>query len=188
MMFVAYLFFFLVYLGFSVFVVRKVVAAARRRGRNGWKWGLPAALVMYLVPFWDHVPTLVIHKYLCATEAGLWVYEAPEIWKKNNLNVNDALVRKEKNSSLRESDTVSRYKLNEFFLYENRVNKFPIFPVWIDSAMIVDAATLEVVARQTNVTSGYAESNLKKWVGSKPCFFGAKKFGQLMEEFGRIGR
>ena len=188
MMFIVYLFFFLVYLAVSVFLVRKAVAAARRRGRKGWKWGLPVALVMYLIPFWDHIPTLVIHKYLCATEAGLWVYEAPERWTKRSLDVNDARSAKEHTNGTQNKDAVSRYKLNKYFIYENRVKKVPDFPVWVDGALIIDAATSEVMARQTNVTSGYAGSNIKIWVGARPCVSGAKRFGELMEKFRRVGR
>jgi hypothetical protein len=189
MMFIAYLFFFLVYLAFSVFLVRKAVAAARHRGRKGWKWGLPVAFVMYLVPFWDHLPALVMHKYLCATEAGLWVYKTPEMWKEKNLAFSDAPVANEHvDASQKNDDAVSDSKLNEFFIYENRVEKIPVLPVWIDSALIIDAATSEVLVRQSNVTSGYSGSGVKIWVGARPCVSGAKKFGKLMEKFRRIGR
>jgi hypothetical protein len=189
MMFIAYLFFFLVYLAFSIFLVRKAVAAARNRGRKGWKWGLPVAFVMYLIPFWDHVPTLVIHEYLCATEAGLWVYKTPDMWKDKNLAINDSLVANEHTDVSRKNDgEVSAYELNEFFIYENRVEKVPVFPVWIDSALIIDAATSEVLVRQSNVTSGYSGSRVKIWVAARPCVSGAKRFGELMEKFRQIGR
>lgn len=46
--------------------------------------GIAAFLVMYLIPFWDHIPTLVAHKYYCEKEAGFWVYKTLDQWKAEN--------------------------------------------------------------------------------------------------------
>jgi len=43
------------------------------------------AFVMYNLVFWDFIPTLFAHKYYCETEAGFWVYQTPEQWKKSSL-------------------------------------------------------------------------------------------------------
>lgn len=64
---------------------------ARKHGRRGWVWGGVAALGMYHLMFWDLIPTLLIHKYYCATEAGFWVYKTPEQWINENPGVLETL-------------------------------------------------------------------------------------------------
>jgi hypothetical protein len=51
------------YLIVSLVVVVLVARAAKKRGKSLWRWGGAAALVMYLLVFWDHIPTVVAHKY-----------------------------------------------------------------------------------------------------------------------------
>lgn len=41
-------------------------------------------LIMYMIPFWDFIPTLVMHKHYCEAEAGLTVYKTLEEWVKEN--------------------------------------------------------------------------------------------------------
>ena len=188
MMFIAYLFFFLVYLGFSVFVVRRVVAAARRRGRKAWKWGLPVALVLYLIPFWDHVPTLVIHKYLCATKAGLWVYKTPEEWKKENARVLADLTWQDISPHFATGEVDYGLRLNQRINYERRVSTVPVFPVNIEHTLLKDIATGDVLVRQVTVWSGYDSHHVKRWLGRKICGPNAKTFGRLKKEYKEIGR
>lgn len=84
MMGLAYIVAFAVYLLVSIGVVVKVVRTAKRNNRSPWGWGGAAALVMYLLVFWDHIPTLLMHKYYCEKEAGFWVYKTPEQWIKEH--------------------------------------------------------------------------------------------------------
>ena len=87
----AVLFFIALYLLITWGVVRLAVRWARRHGRQGWVWGGVAAFAMYNLMFWDLIPTLLIHKYYCATEAGFWVYKTPEEWVKENPGVLETL-------------------------------------------------------------------------------------------------
>lgn len=73
-----------VYLLVSGLVVWLAARWAKRRDRRPWVWGGVAAFAMYNLVFWDLIPTLVVHKYYCATEAGFWVYKTPEQWAKEN--------------------------------------------------------------------------------------------------------
>jgi hypothetical protein len=73
-----------VYLVVSALVVLLAARWAKKRGRRGWVWGGVAAFAMYNLVFWDLIPTLAMHKYYCATEAGFWVYKTPEQWVKEN--------------------------------------------------------------------------------------------------------
>ncbi len=92
MMGLAIIFVFVIYLLVSAIVVWVTVIWARRHGRNTRRWGWGAVLAMYLLPFWDLIPTVLLHKYRCATEAGFWVYKTPEQWAKENPGVLETLV------------------------------------------------------------------------------------------------
>lgn len=79
------------YLAVSVLVVWLAVRWARRHNRRAWVWGGLAAFVMYNLMFWDWIPTVVMHRYYCSTEAGFWVYKTPEQWEKENPGVLEVL-------------------------------------------------------------------------------------------------
>lgn len=79
------------YLAISALVVWLAARWAKKRGRRGWVWGGVAAFALYNLVFWDLIPTLVMHKYYCATEAGFWVYKTPEQWVKENPGVAETL-------------------------------------------------------------------------------------------------
>jgi len=73
-----------VYLLVSVGVVLAAIGYARKNGRSAKRWGWGAALVMYLIPFWDWLPTVAVHQYYCATESGFWIYKTFDQWKREN--------------------------------------------------------------------------------------------------------
>ena len=81
----------LIMLGFIIAILFGVGYAART-GKSALCWGLLGFLLVYLLIFWDWIPTVVAHKYYCSTEAGFWVYKTPEQWKKENLGVMETLV------------------------------------------------------------------------------------------------
>lgn len=81
----------LAYLLFSILVVRRSVRYAIDRGKSAKRWGWGAAIVIFLIPFWDWLPTVAIHQYFCATEAGFWTYKTPEQWKRENPGVMETL-------------------------------------------------------------------------------------------------
>ncbi|MDR3213236.1 MAG: hypothetical protein LBT71_04865 [Azoarcus sp.] len=76
-----------VYLLISIVIVRSAIRCARNSGTSAKRWGWGAALVMYLIPFWDWLPTVAVHQYYCATEAGVWVYKTFDQWRQDNPNV-----------------------------------------------------------------------------------------------------
>jgi hypothetical protein len=79
------------YLLIAFGVVRAAVVIARKNGRGTIRWGLGAALVMYLIPLWDWLPTLIAEKYYCANESGLFVYKTADAWKQENPGVLETL-------------------------------------------------------------------------------------------------
>lgn len=67
-------------------VLVKVVSFAWRKGLAGgsrkraWAYGVLGFLAVYLPLFWDHIPTLVAHRYYCAKDGGVHVYKDPQEW------------------------------------------------------------------------------------------------------------
>ena len=91
MMGLAYLVAFGAYLVVSSLIIIYAVTCARRKNRSSVLWGFSAALAMFLIPFWDWLPTVLSHKYHCATEAGVWIYKTPEQWMSENPGVIETL-------------------------------------------------------------------------------------------------
>ncbi|WP_139271089.1 hypothetical protein [Atopomonas hussainii] len=79
-----YLVLLLVYLGMSICLTYLAYRYTAVRYSKGWVGGWLAALTMYSLVFWDWIPTYVVHKYYCSTQAGFWVYKSPDQWIKEN--------------------------------------------------------------------------------------------------------
>ena len=165
------------YLAISVGIVALAVRHAKKNGRTPWHWGAGAALVMYLIPFWDWIPTVVAHKYYCATEAGFWVYKTVEQWKAENPGVVEALIPYEGPQTQRDGDNknyVRTYYLNQRFNWIVKHNgKF--FPNrWRHEQEIVDTKTNEVLARYVDFSTSQERrragwSGWKMWLDNRNC-------------------
>jgi len=190
------LFAFAVYLGLSALMVGLAMRWARRTGRSTRRWGITAGLFMYLLVFWDHIPTLVLHKYYCATKAGFWVYKTPEQWKAENPGVAETLTWKQQAPSYEAPGVTRGYRLNERFVWVHRVEKTIILPVRLTHEEIIDLKTNETVVKRINVGSGYGLLALggedwrvlKDWVKSKPCRPNQTELNHLLRDFSEMGR
>jgi hypothetical protein len=69
------------YVALSVAIVRGFVAWARRTGRSAKRWGGGAAFMLAMLVFWDALPTLVAHEYLCRTQVHSSVYQSADRWR-----------------------------------------------------------------------------------------------------------
>lgn len=187
---------FTVYLAVSIFVVRLVARRAKAKGRSAKRWGIAAALFMYLLVFWDHIPTLVLHHYYCATKAGFWVYKTPEQWKAENPGVAETLTWKSNSSSYEAPGVTQGYRLNERFVWVQRVEKAIILPVRLTHEEIIDLKTDETVVKRINVGSGYGSFALggedwrvlKGWVRANPCYPNQAELNKLLHGFLELGR
>ncbi|WXG55517.1 MAG: hypothetical protein ROD09_11900 [Candidatus Sedimenticola sp. (ex Thyasira tokunagai)] len=203
MMALGFLFVFIVYLIISILVVRYFVKVARKRNIKGWKFGVPAALIMYSFVFWDHVPTLVLHKYYCATEAGLFIYKSPEQWIIENNNIIDSITWKKRGSGpfadipdgVTDKDGVYRQILNERFKRETRSVKKSMLPITIRKTEITDYVVDMVVVKMTVVDSGYGGlgagtgiNSWKIWVNPGLCTTGSDDFKEIYIKYHKIGR
>jgi hypothetical protein len=179
MLALAVLFFAVLYLLVSALVVWGAMRMARKRGIKGWKFGLPAALVMYLIVFWDHVPTLVLHKYYCETEAGFWVYKTPEQWDKENPGVLEKLrpYSNPKWASVKLKRGVADKFNDRFGKLDTRQENFDGFILQRKQVSIVDLATEEILARRVDFLAGprQADAIWKSWLRKDSCFVGVNR-------------
>ena len=140
---------FALYLVISILVVRIAARAAKKRGRSPLRWGAAAALVMYLLVFWDHVPTIITHKYYCEKEAGFWIYKTVDQWRDENPGVMETLVANGDGRSAKNA-----YVLNPRF--NRTVRKSG--PLWLNrwrwEQEVVDKKTGEVLARYVDFSTG----------------------------------
>ncbi|HQW20010.1 MAG TPA: hypothetical protein PLI90_04975 [Rhodocyclaceae bacterium] len=171
-----------VYLLISIAVVCGMVRTARKNGRNAKLLGWSAALVMYLIPFWDWLPTVATHQYYCATEAGFWVYKTVDQWKQENPGVMETLVANKGAPSAN-----GAYILNKRFNWV--VKKGGAFPFnrWRWEQELVDVKTGEVLARYVDFSTGNGNIGgpdvpLKFWLQSEHCLDGERN-NSLMRQF-----
>lgn len=186
------------YLIISLVVVLLAARAAKKKGRSPWRWGGAAALVLYLLVFWDHIPTVVAHKYYCATEAGFWIHKTLEQWKAENPGVADTLTWREipdRSDTIQLPGGATRYILNERFIWEIHRRHLPFLPTTISEELVIDQKTADILVRRISVGSSYGNlavgSNdwrvFKFWLSLDSCIPEPKTFGFFLTEVKRMG-
>lgn len=166
------------YLLIGVGAVIGAMAHARAKGKSVKRWGWGTALAMYLIPFWDWIPTVAVHQYYCATEAGFWIYKTPEQWKKENPGVMETLVAFTDRRSAR-----GAYMLNPRFNWAIRKDGPHWFYRWRREQEIVDTKTNDVLARYIDFGTGSGNIGgppkmFRFWLQSDYC--GAGEYNQGM--------
>lgn len=150
------------YLLFSIGVVAGAVQYARKRQWSKLRWGISAALVMWLIPFWDWIPTMVVHRYYCENEAGLWVYKTKEQWMRENPGAMDGL---RYNQALPQVQT--RYgmatAMNARFIYFYKYDGPLPLNRWRVEVEIRDVMNGEVIAREID----YSVSQERRQAGAR---------------------
>jgi len=165
------------YLIVSIVVVKAAIRAAKKRGKTPWHWGAGAALVMYLIPFWDWVPTVVAHKYYCSTEAGFWVYKSVDQWKAENPGVMETLVANKGHSSSHEGDMdnfTSTEIINQRVKYVFKHNGPLFIHRWRLESQLVDVSNNEVLAQYIDFSTSHQRrqagwSGWKLWLDTRSC-------------------
>ena len=175
------------YLIVSLVVVVLVARAAKKSGKSPWRWGGAAALVMYLLVFWDHIPTIVAHKYYCEKEAGIWVYKTVEQWKTENPGVMETLSLPSSSGSPSKYEQFDdgRGKLNTYVLNErfnwivSQQDISRVLPIIRTEQQVKDAKKDDVLARYVDFATGNSVKStigppgpLKFWMSSKHCWGG----------------
>jgi hypothetical protein len=189
-----YLAVFVVYILVALWLIDAAARSARARGIAGWKFGVPVAIVMYLLVFWDHIPTMLVHDYECRNKAGLVVFKTPEQWKVEHPD-RAYKARPFSGPTLFEtSPGMYGYWLNDSFVRDTHKSESFLLPVRVYRDSIVDARTREVLVEKTWVGSGYSSlgtghawTMFKLWVGADTCDPGRNEFGTFEKSYGDIG-
>lgn len=177
------------YVLISIGVVKGAITYARREDKSVKRWGWGAALVMYLIPFWDWIPTVAMHQYYCATEAGFWVYKTPAQWMKENPGVMEGLVANKGDPSKSEGDTnnfTNTHFINSRFNLVFKHSGTSAFHRWRREQEIVDAKSGETLVRQIDFsTSQYRRqagwSGWKFWLDRDGCVGSEKQNAKLIQ-------
>jgi len=164
----------LVYLLISLGIVIWVTRHARRQGRSGWKKGLLAVLVMYLLVFWDWIPTVIMYRYDCSTRAGFTVYKSLDEWKQENPGVIETLHPID-NAAWITTGSKRRVPLNQRFAWGTITTSHPFY-IREREERIVDIRTGEVLARYIDFYTDFTTRtkvcnfhDLKVWMSWGSC-------------------
>ncbi len=171
------------YLLISIVVVGLTIRYAKKKGRSVSRWGWGALLVMYLIPFWDWIPTVVTHQYYCRKDAGFWVYKNVEQWKAENPGVMDVLVQNKDFPSTHEGD-LDNYITTTFL--NSRFNlvvkqRGPLFlHRWLREDLLIDKKNNEILARFVDFSTSQERrqagwSGWKIWLDNRNCVGGLNK-------------
>lgn len=200
----SYLAFFLLYFFTTALLTWFAVKAARRRSIAGWKWGVPTLLAMFLLVFWDWIPTFVAHKYYCSEVAGFKVYKTLHEWREENPDVIETLTMND-NVDRQEINGTTTYILNERFAWVNTRENLPL-SMAIQMQRIVDRKTGEIMAERRDMTAGIhpiglgirSIRDLKFWFSpyktcvnkdeSKKWLFEGASFQKLLGSYRELGR
>ena len=185
------------YLLLWLVVVTVTYRIAKRKGasrKKAWIAAGLACLIMYLIPFWDWLPTVAAHRYYCWKDAGFTVYKTLDQWKAENPGVAETLVASRISPYVQEGN-LTRTFLNQRFTSEALRQEISILPVTLYEQRLVDRQTGEVLVRQSNVGTGCGNPmtsdkwcSWKGWLDQGPCdgpgFPWSAKFG----EFARVAK
>ncbi len=138
-----------------------------------------AALTVYLPVFWNHIPTLAVHRYHCAQDAGFTAYVEAQDWQAKNSEavalVNQLPSREKEGAgqAVRTSDGFDRYEVFGGLLhadYRSVQVGWKGLPVWRSEHRISDAHTGETLAKAVDYSAGYGTTeDLRWWLRRSSC-------------------
>lgn len=188
-----YLLAFAVYLAIAIVVVFAVVRWAKRTGRSPKKWGWGAAIGMYLVVFWDHLPTVVAHKVLCELKPGTYIHITAEQWARAHANEPAPLPRVGGNYFLKDGSGRSVVQMNSRFGLRNIATRIWPLSTQVVREQVIDLQGEAVLAELVWVRSGYGSLGnsrdwraMKVWLSLKECTAPGKDFYQEVDHFRRL--
>lgn len=180
-----------VYFFVSLAVVAWAVSHAKKHGKSVKKWGWGAALVMYMIPFWDWMPTVTVHQFYCAKDAGFWVYKTLDQWKAENPGVMEGLVSNKVRPPI-QTPYGPAAVLNERFIYSFRYDGPFLFNRWLIEKEIRDSKNWDVIAREIGFSTSQERrragwTGWKFWLDSERCGIENHRdqgsFYKIMEQF-----
>jgi hypothetical protein len=179
-----------IYLLISSVIVLSAIRHARRNGLSAKRWGWGTAFVMWLIPFWDWLPTVAVHQYYCATESGFWVYKTLDQWEAENPGIMEKLVTNNvwPHKEMDGNDVASiSQRINLVYVHQNK----QFLHRWPDIRELVDSKSSEILARYVNFSTSYEKrqagwSGWKFWLENDYCPRGKNRliqFGNYYMQF-----
>ena len=160
------------YLLISYGVMEWAISYAKKNGKSAIRWWLGAALVMFLIPCWDWIPTVVAHKYYCEKESGFWVYKTLEQWKAENQGVVLVPEGYSYDPKWQPNGYTETHRLNHRFNWIVKLHGVSsILQVAKREESLVDTKNGEVLVKFVDFSSGNQRSTgaTKFWLVSKGC-------------------
>jgi hypothetical protein len=171
----------LVVLAFAALYFSVMFLAVRWAWRKGlsldgsraraFRYAALAFLAVYLPVFWDHIPTLVVHRAMCAEDAGFTAYVDAEQWRAKNVEAVAAVNRlspREKAAFVRLPDSADGFGqtigfggLHRTFSKLERVLRW--LPVLRSEQRVADARTGQVLAVAIDYSAGSSQSEYLRW-------------------------
>lgn len=136
--------------------------SARRRGRNGALWGSAVFVLLMLPLFWDYVPTLLLHRKLCAEEAGVKVFVPFEKWVEENGSAPVAAVPLEA-KAFNNDRGEGVIRLNERISITNKATQMSPWPVFVAEERLFDDRSGVTLAAQTLIYTGTEYGRRSDW-------------------------
>lgn len=178
-----YLVAFAVYLLVAFLIVRATVRWAKRTGRSPTKWGWGSALAIYLLVFWDHLPTLIAHEVLCRTVPDVKIHKTFEQWKAEHpgearpkpVALADANAKDKRGHDVVLSNT----------RFATRILDERVWPLSTGTTheQVIDITTDEVFVERRMVGSGYGSLGasqswqaMKIWLNLSDCIPDSNRF------------
>ena len=159
-----------------------------------WLWAGGMFLLVYLPVFWDWIPTIVMHQYYCATDAGFWVYKSVEQWEEENPGVMDTLVNNKGapertalfNNGHGEKHSFFVNKRFNFVVIQQDVSN--LLPIIRTEWTVIDVELNETLARYVDFGTGNSvkatigpPGPLKFWNAVPNCTNGSRNKSLMME-------
>ncbi len=178
----------LLYIPFSIWLVRRAIRYARENGKSAKRWGWGTAFVMYSLVFWDWIPTVAVHQYYCAKDSGFWIYKTLDQWKAENLGGIGTLEGRTSSTQKEAGGYTETHQLNQRFNWVIKLHDVTsILKITKRDEILVDAESNEVLARFIDFSSGDQRSTgtTKFWMVSNNCNAGEEyrvHMGQLVDK------
>jgi hypothetical protein len=180
------------YLLLWLVVVTVTYRIAKRKGasrKKAWVAAGIACLLMYLIPFWDWLPTVAAHRYYCWKDSGFTVYKTLDQWKAENPGVAETLRWKDLSDHSVDPRTGNQTVfLNQRFLWETHYRHLPILPVTIYEDRLVDRETNAILARAVDLGTGCGNPmtsnefcSWKGWLDQGRCDITGRATREFME-------
>lgn len=179
----------------SVWFVSLAVKAARKRGASGRKWGLIVGLMMYLLVFWDQVPTFLVHKYYCNKYADFNVYQNLDEWKGENSASVELLDVKLEPDSTSINGKLKYWTTQRFYTIVERGEEI-FHAITLEKKTFVDGVTEKVLAQSVNywrgksggvISMGGSFEDVRRYIalgwGDRQCGYKDSYPTSLMDKF-----